>query len=144
MHVEKAMHVTVLYREMFTQEKIKLLQLTAGNSCLKAASPYKTGFRFFVLDKIEEFGFVFKGNLSNKHLKHPKLPKGILMDDDDDNDEDDDAATEDNNAGKEDEDDDDEDADDEDDDDDDEDDDIIDLTVESEDERVLKMCKVSK
>ena len=94
-------------------------------------------FRFFVLDKIiEELGFVFKGNLSNKQLKHPNLPKGILMDDDNDDDEDNDDTTEDNAANNADADagidaDDDPGADAA---------DIIDLTVESEDERVLKIA----
>jgi hypothetical protein len=92
MHVEKAMHVNVLYHEMFTQENIKLLQLTAGHGSLRQAPPYKTVFCFFVLDNIEELGFVFKCNLSSKQLKHPKLPKGILMDEDTDNDDDDNDA----------------------------------------------------
>ena len=86
------------------------------------------------MDKIiEELGFVFKGNLSNKQLKHPKLPKGILMDDDNDDDEDNDDTTEDNAANDADA---DADAD--------ASDNIIDLTVESEDERVLKMRRVSE
>ena len=92
MHVEKAMHVNVLYHEMFTQENIKLLQLTAAHGSLRQAPPYKTVFCFFVLDNIEELGFVFKCNLSSKQLKHPKLPKGILMDEDTNNDDDDNNA----------------------------------------------------
>jgi hypothetical protein len=31
MHIEKAMQVYVLHRQLFTQEKIKLLQLTADS-----------------------------------------------------------------------------------------------------------------
>ena len=131
LHVEKVMHVNVLYRENFTQEKIKLLQLTAGNGSLRQASPYKTGFRFFVLDKIEEFRFVFKGNHSNEQLKHPKLPLGMLMDADAD--DEDNAAKDANDAGGV-----------GDDADDDDDDIIVDLTVELEDERVPKMRRVSK
>ena len=77
MHVKKAMQVYVFYCNMFKKEKIKLLQLTAGCGSLKQASPYKVGIRFFVLDKIQEFGFVFKETLSNKQLQIPKLPKGI-------------------------------------------------------------------
>jgi len=100
--------------------------------------PYKTGVRFFVLDKIEELRFVFKSNLSNEQLQHPKLPKGIFMndnnDDDDDHDNKDNAGKDADNAGgvgdvsNE----------------DNNDDDIVDLTVELEDKRISKMCRVSK
>ena len=82
LHVEKVMQANVIYRENFTNEKIKLLQLTAGNS------PYKTGICFFVLNKIEEMRFIFKGNLSNTQLQHPKLPTGIEDLEDDDSDDD--------------------------------------------------------
>ena len=122
----------------FTQEKIKLLQLTAGNGTLRQVPPYKTGVRFFVLDKIEELRFVFKSNLSNEQLQHPKLPKVIFMndnnDDDDDHDNKDNAGKDADNAGgvgdvsNE----------------DNNDDDIVDLTVELEDKRISKMCRVSK
>ena len=50
MQVEKAMQVHVLNHENFTQEKIKLLQLTAGNGSLRQGAPYKVGVRFLLLE----------------------------------------------------------------------------------------------
>ena len=79
------MHVNVLFRENFSNKKIKLLQLTAGSGSLRQAPPYKTGYRFVVLDKIDELGFVFKSNLSNKQRIVPKLPNGMLKDTNDAN-----------------------------------------------------------
>ena len=75
MHVEKVMQVNVLYHKNFTQEKIKLLQHTAGNGSLKQGSPYKVGVCFFLSETIEKLGFVFKDNLSNEELQYTKLPK---------------------------------------------------------------------
>ena len=75
MHVEKVMQVYVLNREMIVQENIKLLQLTAGTGNLRQRSPYKVGFRFFLLETIEKMGFVFKDTLSDKQLLFPMLPK---------------------------------------------------------------------
>jgi hypothetical protein len=95
MHIEKVMQVYVLYRQLFTQEKIKRLQLTAGNGCLRQGSSYKVGVRFLLLKTIEELGFVFKDNLSNKQLLFPILPKGTILkngdNDDNDNGNDDDS-----------------------------------------------------
>ena len=129
MQVEKAMQVHVLNHENFTQEKIKLLQLTAGNGSLRQGAPYKVGVRFLLLETIEELGFVFKGNISNKPLLFPMLPKGtILKNGDDDDSEDDVDAEDDDNVDAE----------------DDDDGDTIDLTNESEDEdeRVQKIRRV--
>ena len=74
MHVEKVMQVYVFNRKMIVQENIKLLQLTAGTGNLRQRSPYKVGFRFFLLETIEKMGFVFKDTLLNKHLIFPMLP----------------------------------------------------------------------
>jgi len=76
MHVEKVMQVYVLHCEMIAQEKIKLLQLTAGNGSLKQGSPFKVGVCFFLSETIKKLQFVFKDNLSNKQLKYPKS-KGL-------------------------------------------------------------------
>ena len=84
MFIEKAMQVQVLYRKYFSQEKIRLLQLTAGNGILRQGLPYKVGICFFLVDKIKSFGFSFRSNLSNKQLSFPSLPKGILNAKDDD------------------------------------------------------------
>ena len=75
MHVEKVMQVYVLNREMISQEKIKLLQLTAGNGSLKQGSPFKVGVRFFLSETFKRKQFIFKDNLSIKQKKYPKLPK---------------------------------------------------------------------
>jgi hypothetical protein len=63
-------------------------RLNALQAAVRHPHTYKTGIRCFVLNKIEEMGFIFKGNLSNKQLQHPKLPTGIedLKDDDSDDD----------------------------------------------------------
>ena len=84
MHIEKAMQVHALNRNNFTQEKIKLLQLVAGNGSLGGGAPYKVGVRFFLLERIEDLGFVLKGNLSPKQLLFPMLPKDYFNDEDED------------------------------------------------------------
>ena len=77
MHVEKVMQIyVVLNREMISQEKIKLLQLSAGNGNLRQGSPFKVGFRFFLLETIEEMGFLFKDNISIKEQKYTRLERG--------------------------------------------------------------------
>ena len=67
MHVEKAMQVHVLNRQLFSQEKIKLLQLTAGNGCLRQGAPYKVGVRFLLLEKIKELPSPYRPTTCSLH-----------------------------------------------------------------------------